>query len=320
MIEQRQTRPFPFWHEVALMVLLVGLLAAAGFLSPDFMTMNTQIELSTHIWELALIAIPMTLIIITAGIDLSVGSAMALCAVALGLTYERGLSPWAGALIALGTGAAAGALNGVFVAHVRVHPLIVTLATLAAYRGIAEGISLGRPISGFPESFASIGRGTVGGVPIPGILWFIVMVLAALVMARTPAGRHIHAIGYNETAARFSGIAVKRIKLLLYTLSGMAAAAAAVMFVARRNTAKADIGYGMELEVITAVVLGGTSIYGGKGRIAGTVLGILLIHETREFISWHFQNNELIFIVIGALLILSVLLHRMLGPRSSNEA
>jgi rhamnose transport system permease protein len=317
MIGQQQIRRFPFLHEAVLTMLLIGLLGAAGFMSPTFMKMNTQIELSTHIWELALIAIPMTLIIITAGIDLSVGSTIALCAVALGLMYERGFSPWTGALVAIATGVAAGALNGIFVSYVRVHPLIVTLATLAAYRGIAEGISLGRPISRFPDSFALIGRGTIGGLPIPGIIWFIVMLLAALVMARTPAGRHIHAIGYNETGARFSGIAVNRIKLLLYTLSGTAAAVAAIMFVARRNTAKADIGNGMELEVITAVVLGGTSIYGGKGRIAGTVLGVLLIHETREFISWYFQNNELIFVVIGALLILSVLLHRMLGARPS---
>jgi rhamnose transport system permease protein len=277
----------------------------ASFVRPE-----TQIELSTHVWELALLAIPMTFIIITAGIDLSVGSTMALCAVVLGLTYERGVSPWIGAGLALMTGIVAGALNGWFVAKVRVHPLIVTLATLAAYRGVAEGISLARPISGFPAGFTN-----TLSAPVPCVLFVGAAFVAAVVLAKTPFGRSLYAIGYNETATRFSGIAVDRIKLLLYTLSGAAAAVAAVLYVARRNTAKADIGLGIELDVITAVVLGGTSIFGGRGNIVGTLLGILLIHETREFVGWRWHKDELNFIVIGIVLILSVLLNRILTPR-----
>jgi len=306
---------FRYWHELVLAALLVGLLAAAGAADRAFLGFAVQAELSTHVWELALMALPMTLIIIAGGIDLSVGAMMALCAVVLGLTYEAGVSAWVGAALAVLAGVAAGALNGLFVAWVRVHPLIVTLATLAAYRGVAEGISLARPISGFPESFAMIGRGQLAGVPIPGVIFGAAAVAATVALARTVFGRAIYAIGNNEAATRLSGIPVARIKLWVYTLSGAAAGLAAVMFVARRNTAKADIGAGVELDVITAVVLGGASIFGGRGRILGTLLGVLLIHETREFVSWRWERDELNLIVIGVLLIVSVLLNRVFSQR-----
>jgi rhamnose transport system permease protein len=257
----------------------------------------------------------MTLVIITAGIDLSVGSAMALCAVVLGLSYEAGVPVGWAASLAVVAGIGAGALNGSFVAYLRVHPLIVTLATLAAYRGIAEGVSLARPISGFPDGFTGWAGTGAWGVPIPGLLFLLAAGVAALILGKTPLGRWVYATGHRETAARFSGIPVDRIKLLLYTLSGTFAGLAAVIMAARRNTAKADLGTGMELEVITAVVLGGTSIFGGRGNMLGTVLGVLLVHETREFVSWHWERDELNAIVIGGLLIFSVLLNRLLSPK-----
>ena len=192
-------------QEAVLLALLVALLLTAGHLSQAFLAAPAQAELSTHVWELALLALPMTLIILTAGIDLSVGSTMALSAVVFGLSFAHGFPVWADALLALLTGAAAGALNGVFIAYVRVHPLIVTLATLAAYRGIAEGISLGRPYSGFPAGFARLGQGTWLGLPIPGVLFLFVLLATAVLLARTPLGLRLSAIGYNETAARYSG-------------------------------------------------------------------------------------------------------------------
>ena len=318
MSSRSRIAAFPYWHEVVLLGLLGGLVALAGALDPGFLSMQVQIELSTHLWEMALIALPMTLIIITAGIDLSVGSIMSLCTVALGLTFEAGFSPWIGAVLALVTGVAAGALNGVFVARVKVHPLIVTLATLSAFAGIAEGISLGRPISGFPNSFTALSQMSLWGLPLAGALFIGLAIAGGVILGRTPLGRSLYAIGHNETAARFSGISTDRIKMLLYTLSGAAAGMAAVFYVARRNTAKADVGAGMELDVITAVVLGGTSIFGGRGNIFGTVLGLVLIHLTREFVSWHWNRNELNLVVIGLLLIFAVLLNRMLSRKSGS--
>jgi rhamnose transport system permease protein len=257
----------------------------------------------------------MTLIVITAGIDLSVGSTMALSAVALGLTWRAGTPLPLACIIALATGALAGFLNGLLIAFVRVHPLIVTLATLSAYRGLAEGISHAEPISGYPSSFAHIVTGSISGVPVPGLLFALSALATAIVLGKTPFGRSIYAMGFNETACRFSGIPTRRIKLTIYTLAGFTAAVAAVLFVARRNTAKADIGSGMELDVITAVVLGGTSIFGGRGRILGTILGVLLIHETKQFVSWRWNNDVLIYIVVGGLLILSVLLNKLVSSR-----
>lgn len=304
-------------HEWILVGLLTGLLLAAWRLDPPFVSVGTQAELSTHIWEMALLTVPMTLIIITAGIDLSVGATMALCAVVLGMTFERGTPVAVASLLAILTGTACGFLNGVFVAKVRVHPLIVTLATMSAYRGIAEGLSLAKPVSGFPASFAFIGRGEWHGISVPGLIVALAMLAAWVVLNRSVLGRFLFAIGHNETASRFSGVPVDRIKLLLYSLAGTSAGLAAVMFVSRRNTAKADIATGMELDVVTAVVLGGASLFGGRGRIVGTLLGVLLIHETREYVSWRWQNDELILVVIGALLIVSVLVNTLLTRRQA---
>lgn len=308
-------RNFQYWHEAAMALLAAVLFIAMGALDPSFIRWPTQVELSTHVWELAILAVPMTLIIVTAGIDLSVGSAMALSAVALGLVFEAGYSPWAGAVAAIVVGCLAGLLNGVFVAWMRVHPLIVTLATLAAFRGIAEGISVGRPISGFPASFAYIGQGTALGLPVPALVFLVFLCVGIGLLGFMPVGRFLYAMGHNETAARYSGVAVDRIKLFLYGFAGASAGVAAVLFVARRNTAKADVATGMELDVITAVVLGGTSIFGGRGTLVGTLLGVFLIHEVREFVSWRWQRDELNFIVLGTLLILAVLLNRLLAPK-----
>jgi rhamnose transport system permease protein len=312
-------RSFRYWHEVVLAALLVGLFVWAGVTEPfprsPFISFNVQRQKSSEMWELALLAIPMTLIIITAGIDLSVGSAMGLCAVVLGLTFKAGMSPWLGAALAIACGAVIGAGNGLFVAKVRVHPLIVTLATLAAFRGAAEGLSYGESVSNFPAAFSYLSRGELLGLPVPAWLFALFAILTAIVLTKTPFGRYLYAIGHNETAVRFSGVPVDRIKMILYTLAGATAGLTAVLYAARRDTAKADVGDGLELDVITAVVLGGTSIFGGRGNILGTVLGVILVHETRQIVSWHRYPVEWKSIVIGLVLIGSVLLNRVLSVR-----
>lgn len=312
-------RAVPFLHELVLLVLLAALLAGAWRVEPDFVTLEAQIDSSTRMWELALVAVPLTLIIITGGIDLSVGGTMALSGVVMGLAFQAGWGVWWAVCAAMAVGLAAGALNGAFVAFLRVHPLIVTLATMSAYRGVAEGL-LGDspPVSGFPESFTVLGQGTLGGIPVPGVIFVVLGVVAAVMLWRTAIGRELYVIGHNERVAWFSGVAVGRIKLALYTLSGVAASAAAVLFVARRDTTKVDLATGIELDAITAVVLGGTSIFGGRGRIVGTVLGVLLIHQVREFVSWHWNRDELKYIVVGGLLIASVLLQTLLSGRKES--
>jgi rhamnose transport system permease protein len=315
MTASASTRGFHWWHEVGLLVLVGAVLVWAGVSDPAFLSARAQVELSSHVWELALLALPMTLIILTAGIDLSIGATMALSAVVLGLGYEAGwpMPLCIGAVLLTGT--VAGALNGLAVTAIGVHPLIVTLATLAAYRGVAEGISHARAISGFPAAFGWLGQGSVVGLPVPGLVFLLALAATAVFLWATPWGVSLSAIGYNERACRFSGLPVRRLTCLLYLLSGAAAGVAGVLYVARRNTAKADIGTGMELDVITAVVLGGTSIFGGRGTLPGTLLGVLLIHEVREFVSWRWNRDELVMLVIGVLLIASVFVHKLLTRR-----
>ncbi len=183
----------------------------------------------------------------------------------------------------------------------------MTIATLALYRGLAEGISQAHSVRGYPEWFYGLGQGSLLGVPSQ--LWILLaaIVVAAIVLARTTFGRAIYAIGHNETAARFSGIPVDRVKLVIYTASGLMAALAAWIFVSRVSTTRSDMGTGMELNVIAAVVLGGTSIFGGVGTIAGSVLGLVLIQMLEDGLALTGVKGDATIMVIGCVLIASTL-------------
>lgn len=309
--DQASTRSSPPW---GLATLVVGVLVAARWLSPEFITFATQASLAPQLAEVALLAVAMTLILLTGGIDLSVGSTMAIAAVAAGLAHEAGASTLLAASAALATGGVCGMVNGLFVTRGRVHPLVVTLATLALFRGMALGISGGRPISGFPSSWTSLGTDRLLGLPVVLIPALVAALVAMFVLARTTRGLALRATGVNETAARYCGIAVDRLKLFAYSLAGAASGLAACLFIARRNTAKADIGQGIELEVITACVLGGVSLAGGRGGVGGVVLGVVLLHEIRQLAAWRGYSDDLILIVLGAVLIASVLASRLSLP------
>lgn len=303
--------PLPALLGGALVALLIG----AGFSRPDFLSLNTQLSLLPHVAEVALLAVPMTLVMLIGGIDLSVGSAMALAAVGVGAAYEQGAPIWLACLIGIGVGATCGLFNGLFIVCARLHPLIVTLATMSLFRGLAEGASNGESVSGFPDSLTFFRTARTTGVPDILFPVLIAYVGAGVMLWRGVAGRNIRAMGFNETACRFSGIAVDRLKLMLYTLSGACAGLAAVIGIARFNTAKADAGMGIELDVITAVVLGGTSVAGGRGSIVGTLLGVVLLHEVRQFIAWRWDHDEWVLPVVGVVLIASVLLGRLFRGR-----
>ncbi len=306
-----------FRYELILIGLIAAVLGMAAMLDPVFLSARVQLELSHEVWELALLTLGMTLIIITSGIDLSVGSAMGLCAVALGLALHAGLPTPLCIGVCLITGLLAGGLNGWLVARIQVHPLLVTLATYGMYRGFAEGLqgaTTNAPVDAGPALKAIF----AGPVPVIQILFVLLAGLTWMVLARTAAGRSLYAVGHNEQAARFSGLPVDRLKFLLYTGAGFLAALAALSYSTRRS-ATAEAGTGMELDVITAVVVGGTSIYGGRGKLVGTLLGVLLIHETRQFVDWYWQRSELTLIVIGSLLILSVLGHRLVFSQQGSK-
>ena len=300
-------------YELTLFVLLVGLMGIAGWLMPSFVNPRGQLLLSKHLWETAIIAVAMTPIIITGGIDLSVGSAMGLCAVAFGLCFEQTGNVPLASLVCVGIGMLGGAVNGALIAKCEIHPLIITLATYAGFRGIAEGISQGMSYSQFGDSFGQLSRNTLCHVPLPAYLFALLAIATSIWLSKTPSGRFVFAIGNNEKAARFSGIAVDRIKFWLYTYFGCLAGVATLVDISLFDTAKADAGTNLELDVITAVVVGGTSIFGGRGNLLGTILGLLLIHESKLFVGRYLRIDELKSIVVGSLLIGSLLLNSLLA-------
>lgn len=317
MLFRRRLQNFGWWHEVVLLLILIVLLGVAERLLPGFSNLKSQLYLSRHLWEFSLLTLGMTLIILTGGIDLSVGSTMGLCAVIFGVTFEATQRTDLAATACLLTGIIAGSLNGILIARFQLHSLIITLATFAAYRGIAEGLSQGKSYSQFGATFSQLAGGSFIGVPYPGWIFCSLLLVFGGWLALTPTGRFLYAIGHNERASRFSGIAVDRIRLGIYTVSGFLAGLATVINVSRFNTAKADAGSGFELDVITAVVVGGTSIFGGRGNLWGTLLGLLLIHETRLFVGRYWAIEELKSIVIGLLLILSILVSRAVSNHNA---
>ncbi len=299
--------------------ILLLVMAGAWWMSPEFVSPSVQALLAPQLAEVALLAVAMTLVILTGGIDLSVGSTMALAAVTAGLLHEKGLPPAVSAAGAVVVGTLCGWLNGLFVTRASIHPLVVTLATLALYRGLAQGISGGRPISGFADGWTKLGTAQVLGVPVVLVPAIAAGALVAIVLTRTTWGARLRALGVNEMAARYCGVRVDRLKVWAYTLAGTAAGVSACLFIARRNTAKADVGVAIELEVITACVLGGVSLSGGRGGIAGVAIGVVLIHEIRQLASWLGYHDEVIQIVLGAVLIASVLMGHLFGARMGRQ-
>jgi rhamnose transport system permease protein len=310
-----KTRP-AYWtrlpltaHEAVLLAILAVALAVLAALSDRFFTLDNLLNQGMLMTEVGLIAMPMTFVIITGGIDLSVGSTLGMCAILLGYSWHNWGFPLPVAIaFALLAGAAGGFVNGWFITRLGVPPLIMTIATLALYRGLAEGISQAHSVRGYPQWFYGLGQGTLLGVPSQ--LWVLLAAIVVfwIVLSRTTFGRVLHAIGHNETAARFSGIAVDRIKLTIYTASGFMAGLAAWIFVSRVSTTRSDMGTGVELDVIAAVVLGGTSIFGGVGTIGGTVLGLLLIQLLKDGLALTGVKGDATIVVIGTVLILSILI------------
>lgn len=318
-LPQAAKRVVPWWllrHESMLAAILLVALVVLGALNNRFLTLDNLLNQGRLTTEVGLIALPMTFIIITGGIDLSVGSIVGLCAILLGYSWKNLGFPLPLAIgFSLLVGAAAGFLNGIVITKVKVPPLIMTIATLALYRGLAEGISQARSVRGYPEWFYFIGQENLFGVPAQLWLLLIAIVVSAIVLDRTIFGRTLYAIGNNETAARFSGLPVDRVKLIIYTLSGLMAGFSACVLVSRVTTTRSDMGIGYELDVIAAVVLGGTSIFGGVGTIWGTVIGLAMIQLLKNGLALTGVKGDATIVVIGAVLILSTLVASSLQRR-----
>ena len=300
-------------------VLFVIMLVSVLFLATrtdKFLTVDNLLQQGRFMTEVGLIAIPMTYIIITGGIDLSVGSILGLTAIVLGWTWQELGFPLELAIITgILSGTLAGFVNGLFIVRVGVPPLIMTLATLALYRGLAEGISEARSARGYPEWFFQLGQGEFLGIPTQLWLLIVAVIIFGIVLARTRLGRALYAIGNNELGARFSGLTVNRHLLLIYTFSGFMSGVAGYIFVSRVSTTRSDMGTGIELDVIAAVVLGGTSIFGGAGSIPGTIIGVVLIQLLKNGMTLSGVTSDATIVVIGSVLIFAILVNNFIQSR-----
>ena len=307
-------------RHLALLGVLVLLAGTMSLLSEFFLSAANLLGMTRHLAEVGIVACGMTLIIMTGGIDLSVGSLLALCSIVLGYAWQEwGLGPLLAVGLAFTVGAAGGGLNGALVTRGGFPPLVATLGTMALFRGLALRISEARPVSGFPAAFEWIGQGHVGPIPVQTLVWALVALATGLIVARTPIGPFTRAIGDNERAARFAALPVGGVKLGLYTATGLLTALAALISTARFSTARADAGDGMELEVIAAVVLGGTSITGGRGSVLGTLLGVLILGVARNGLTLAGVEQEWRSMMTGAILIAAAISDQWIARRDAGR-
>lgn len=303
------TRLLARW-ETLLVVALIGLIVLGNALSPFFLTPGNFSNLIAALMEVAIMALPMTLVIVAGEIDLSVESMAGLASAILGFMWAAGVPLEVGIPLVLMVGAVGGLLNGVLVARGGLPSLVVTLGTLALFRGMALIVLGPRGVSDFPPAFTELGFGHVPGTLIP---WpFVVFVGLALVLGvvlhRTWVGRQVYAIGKNTGAARFSGVRVTRVRVGLFVLVGLIAAVAGVILTSRLSSARADAGQGMTLTVVTVVLLGGVNIFGGSGSIPGVVLAVLVVAVMQNALRLASVSVEVQSIALGLLLILSVVI------------
>lgn len=287
---------------------LVALVAAMSLLSPDFLSTRNLLNVGVQAAVVAILAFGVTFVIVSAGIDLSVGSVAALSAMVLAWTAtEQGLPVWLAVVLALVTGAACGGVNGLLVAYGKLPPFIATLAMLSVARGLGLVVSQGSPIA-FPDALGVLGRNIGGRLPVPVLVMVGLSVVAAIVLNRTYSGRAMYAIGGNEEAARLSGIRVPRQKLVIYGLSGLFAAVAGIVLASRLVSAQPQAAFGYELDAIAACVIGGASLSGGVGRASGTLIGALILAVLRNGLNLLNVSAFWQQVVIGAVIALAALL------------
>ncbi len=296
------------WEGGLLAIFLLTLALNASF-APEFLTMQNQINLFQLSIEKIIVALVMTLIIVNAEIDLSVASVMGLSAVVFACLLNLGWGGGLAALVCMGVGALAGGVNAVLIARVGIPSLVVTLAMMIGFRGLARVLVKDQSLGNFPASVTDIGqKGLIGPLPLSILLFFVLLLLLGVLLHRTGFGRQVVVIGTNAEVARFSGLNVARVKATLFVMSAVAAAVAGVLYAARLGAVRGDSALGFELDIITMVLLGGVSIFGGKGSMTGVFLSILIILNLRNGmallnVTGHVQTGVIGLLLIGSVLI-----------------
>jgi rhamnose transport system permease protein len=308
------------WHYLLAYVTLAVVVCAA-VLIPAFVTPNNLTQLVAGISDKALIILPVALLIIIREIDLSVASIMGLCSVALGVLLQAGI-PLPVALVAtLVVGAAAGAFNGFFVAYLTLPAIIVTLGSLALFRGLCYIVLGSESISSFPTALTNFGYQNIPYTRIPFVIipFVVLVVVYAVVLHRSSIGRRVLALGGNPDAARYSGVNIRRLRMWLFVTTGLVCAVGGILYTARLSSARADNAFGMELDIITIVFLGGVSMLGGKGNIAGVVWALCLVSIVRNVMGLNGAGGDAQGTVVGLILIISLLLSNTVGEQLSRR-
>lgn len=317
---QPQFDAVDFAAQYAAFIFLILLVIAFALLQPNFLNPLNLLNVLRQVSISGLIAIGMTFVILTAGIDLSVGSLVALCGLAaayvskgglesrfaIGAAEQAGNPVWMAVAVAISVGMIAGAIQGLAITRLRVPAFVVTLGGLSAWRGAALLLSDGGPISGFSPDYTWWGQGRIWSIPVPVILFVLAAILAHVVLRYSRFGLHVYAVGGNAAAATLNTIPTRKVILLVYVVVGFFCGLASFILSARLNSAEAVAGLGLELDVIAAVVIGGTSLFGGTGTIFGTVCGALLIGVLRNGLVLMNVSSFVQQIVIGVILVLAV--------------
>jgi len=298
---------------------LAGLCGLLWILTPHFFTVSNLLNVLEQTSINAIIAAGMTFVIISAGIDLSVGSLVAVAGVALAARLQAGASVWTAIIVALAVGGGFGILNGLAITLGRLPPFIATLGMMSIARGCALLFTDGRPVSGFDAGFRAIATSRIAGIPSPVVITIVVYLVGHFVLARTRFGRYVYSIGGNEEATRLSGVDVRLHKTLIYGVSGLASAVAAIVLTARLNSAQPIAGIMYELDAIAATVIGGASLMGGEGGLGGTIIGALIMGVLRNGLNLLGVSSFVQQIVIGLVIVFAVLIDAALKRMQNAE-
>lgn len=304
-----------YGRQLGTLAGLMGMVIVLWALTPHFLTVSNLLNIAEQATIIAIIAVGMTFVIITGGIDLSVGSVLAFSGVVMASALQRGVPLPLSLLIGLAVGLFCGLVNGILITVGRLPPFIATLGMMSVARGAALMFTEGRPISGFLEDFRALATGEVLRIPTPVLIMIAVYVMAHFILRRTKLGRYTYAIGGNEEAALLSGINVRLYKSMVYGLAGMLAGLAAILLTARLNSAQPIAGMNYELDAIAATVIGGTSLLGGEGTVVGTLIGALIMAVLRNGLNLLGVSSFIQQVVIGSVIILAVLIDMSLKKR-----
>lgn len=311
-----------FWifaRKYGMFIVLLIFVSIMAFITPNFFSIENLFNVGRQVTFIAIMAAGMTIVIISGGIDLSVGGLLALTSCVCAFFIDLQLGIFLAIMITLIVGALGGFFNGYIHAKTNIAPFIITLGTLSIFKGAALLFTNARPIPLSHSGFASLGQGKVVGIPFPIIIMLVIYLLTYVLLKRTKLGRYVYAIGGNEKSAILAGINVPRIKMIVYILSGITIAITGVLYASRLQSGVPTLGAGVELTVITAVILGGASFTGGRGSIWGTIVGAFIIGVLENSlnllgVSAYFQD-----IVTGIVVILAVLLDRFINTRVQVE-